>query len=195
MKNEGSILVVDDSINIIEIVSRNLKIKGYNVYTALSVPDAIEILKINHVDLVITDLKMPNYSGIDLIKFIKENYKKIEVLVITGYPSIKDAIETIKLGAEEYLIKSFTDEELFAAVENLFKKINQQKTINKIVNYVSPSGIIGESEVMKKIYEIIKKASSSLATVLITGETGTGKELIARAIHYSSRQAPLLLLL
>jgi len=187
-----SILVVDDSPNMLEIIQRNLALKEYKtIYTASCVPEAINLLETTNVDLVITDLKMPGYNGIELVKHVRENYKDTEVLVITGYPSIKDAVETIKLGADEYLIKSFTNEELYHAVENSLKKLAARKIANNNNHdiYKAPVNIIGESEVMQDVYKAIYKAAGLMTTILITGETGTGKEVIARAIHYNSTQS------
>jgi len=143
------------------------------------------------IDLVITDLKMPGIGGIELIKHIQANFKNIEVLVITGFPSIQGAVDAVKKGAEEYLVKSFTDEELYAAVERAFDKLNIHRAnhVNLQSEKETFHGIIGESKLMQEIFEAIRKVSSTNATVLLTGESGTGKELVARAIHYFGPRA------
>ena len=189
--NKETILVVDDAPQTLEVIRRNLTSKGYQVFTASNVREAIKIIESSPVDLVITDLKMPEVSGIDLVRHIRENYKDTEVMMITGYPSIESAVEAVKIGAEEYLTKPFTDEELFAAVQRTLDKlfvrragrVRMQKTPS------APYGLIGESVPMHKMLDAIAKAASTSATVLITGESGTGKELVARAIHYSSGRA------
>jgi len=185
------ILVVDDSPDTLELLQRNLKSKGYRVLTAPGAVEAIKILESNPVDLVITDLKMPEVDGLTLVRHIHENYKTIEVMMITGYPSIEGAVEAVKTGAEEYLAKPFTDEELFAAVRRVLDKLKIIKVAEKplLPSSESRHGMIGESEVMRRVLIAIEKAASSLATILITGESGTGKELVARAIHYSSQRA------
>jgi DNA-binding NtrC family response regulator len=186
-----SILVVDDSLPTLEVLQRNLSAQGYKVFTARSVSEAIRILEYTAVDLVITDLKMPQVSGIDLIRHIQENYKDTEVMTITGYPSIEGAVKAIKTGAEEYLIKPFTDEELFSAVRRTLDKLylrrigETQWKKTPLTTY----GLIGKSEAMQKVFSVIAKTASTSATVLITGESGTGKELAARAIHYSSSRS------
>ncbi|KPL01312.1 MAG: Fis family transcriptional regulator [candidate division Zixibacteria bacterium SM23_73_3] len=186
-----SILVVDDSPHTLEVLQRNLTSKGYSVFTAASVSEAIRILETTTVDLVITDLKMPRVSGIDLIRHVRENYKETEVMTITGYPSIEGAVKAIKTGAEEYLTKPFTDEELFSAVRRTLDKLHMRRLgeaqLQKIPS--APYGLIGESEVMHKVFSSVTKTASTSATVLISGESGTGKELVARAIHYSSSRA------
>lgn len=176
-----NVLVVDDSPDSVELIKRNLQSMGYQVYTASNVQSGIKVLGSVAIDLLITDLKMPGESGIELVRHASENYKGIGILVVTGFPSIQGAVESIKIGAEEYLVKSFTDEELFAAVERVLTKIKKTK-IDK--PSVQNFGIIGESDGMKKIFSIIHKAKSTNATVLIYGESGTGKELVARALHY-----------
>ena len=107
MKHE-QILIVDDSPDTLEIVKRNLKTKGFSVYTSESVEQAIGILEVQPVDLVITDMKMPKTSGIDLIQHIRDNYQDTEVMMITGYATVENAVSAMKAGAEEFLPKPFT---------------------------------------------------------------------------------------
>lgn len=188
-KSEYQILAVDDFPDTLELIRRILKQKGYKIITVTNVVDATKVLETTKIDLVITDLHMPEINGIELIKHIKENYKETGILVITAYPSIKNAVESVKLGADDYLIKSFTKEELLKAVE---KSIQNLKISNQKANQHIDSGsygLIGESDNMKKVFNSIDKASKLRATILITGETGTGKELVARAIHYRSLEA------
>jgi DNA-binding NtrC family response regulator len=185
------LLVVDDSAQTLEVLQRNLKSEGYQVFAAASVSEAIRVLETTAVDLVVTDLKMPKVSGIDLVRHVRENCKDTEVMTITGYPSIEGAVKAIKTGAEEYLTKPFTDEELFSAVRRTLDKLHLRRLgearLQKMPS--APYGLIGESEVMQKVLTTIAKTASTSATVLISGESGTGKELVARAIHYSSTRA------
>ena len=194
MKNSSGkehILVVDDSPDTLEVLQRNLESRGYRVFTAPGAVEAIKILESTAMDVVITDLKMPKVDGLSLVRHIQENFKDTEVMMITGYPSIDGAVEAVKTGAEEYLSKPFTDEELFAAVKRVIDKLHQRRAVLKQTSkpLVSRHGIIGESKAMRKVLTAIEKTASSSATVLITGESGTGKELVARAIHYNSSRA------
>lgn len=195
------ILIVDDSANTLEVLRRNLTAEGYQVFTAPGVAEAIETLGATQLDLVITDLKMPKVSGLDLVRHIRENFKNTEVMMITGYPSVEGAVEAVKTGAEEFLPKPFTDVELLSAVQRVLDKARLRRFGRRspdsiclkaaAPNQAAPvhKGFIGTSEVMHKVFIAIGKASSTSATVLISGESGTGKELVARAIHYSSKRS------
>lgn len=194
MANPGKnarILTVDDVPATLELLERNLTAAGYIVFAALNVPEAIAVLDTNQIDLVITDLKMPGLSGVHLVRHIRDNFNDMEVMIITGYPSVKSAVEAIKTGAEEYLVKPFTDEELLIAVEKILEKLRMRRMTAIHPKRMMPIsfGLIGESDVMARVGQFIKKAASTPATVLISGESGTGKELVARAIHYSSKRA------
>jgi DNA-binding NtrC family response regulator len=181
------ILVVDDSVLTLEVIQRNLDAAGYIVYTAANVELAIDFLAQESVDLVITDIKMPKISGLELLKYVKENIRDTEIMIITGYPSIKGAVEAVKDGAENYLVKPFTDKELLAAVSKML-----EKQANRRAAEVKPvhgnDNIIGNSPCMQRVYTLIDKAAGTKANVLISGESGTGKELVARAIHYNSEE-------
>ncbi|HPA45763.1 MAG TPA: sigma-54 dependent transcriptional regulator [bacterium] len=186
-----SVLVVDDAPNTVELLERNLSSQGYTVFTAPGVPEALTILQATPIDLVITDQKMPRVSGLDLVRYVRENLRDTEVIMITGYPSIEGAVKAVKIGAEEYLAKPFTDEELLSAVSRAFEKMCARRREKAATNHETPPpyGLIGESAPMRQVYRAIAKAASTSATVLIAGESGTGKELVARAIHYGSPRA------
>ena len=182
---------MDDAPATLELLQRNLLSSGYRVFTASNVAEAIKTLDNTHVDLVITDLKMPGLSGVHLVRHVRENFSDMEVMIITGYPSVKGAVEAVKTGAEEYLIKPFTDEELLSAVERTLRKLHIRRTAHESSKQRIPilHGLIGESKAMVRIGDFIAKAALTSATVLISGESGTGKELVARAIHYKSARA------
>ena len=185
------ILIVDDAPETLEVLRRNLEAEGYRVITASGVAEALTVLQGAPVDLVITDYRMPMVSGLDLIRHVRENLADTEVVMITGYASIEGAIEAIKTGAEEYLAKPFTDEELFDAVRRALAKRERRRQAKpeRLAEAEGFPGLIGDSPTMRSVYATIRKAAETVATVLITGESGTGKELVARAIHYSSRRS------
>ncbi len=185
------ILVVDDSPSTLEVLRRNLAAEGYQVFTSPGVTEAVKVLEETRVDLVVTDLKMPKVSGMDLVRHVQENLRDTEVMMITGYPSIEGAVEAVKTGAEDYLAKPFTDEELLSAVSRALEKLRLRRSARREggAPAVAPHGLIGESEPVRAVLRAVGKAASTSATVLITGESGTGKELVARAIHYGSARA------
>ena len=184
---EVNILVVDDSQETVELIKRNLQSVGYRIYTAYDVQSAIRVFASVDIDLLITDLQMPGDNGVVLVRHVSENYKGVGILVITGFPSIQGAVESIKIGAEEYLVKSFTDEELFQSVKRVLEKSAGHKIRHTKKPLPNNFGIIGESEGMYRVYNTIQKAKATNATVLIQGESGTGKELVARALHYGGK--------
>jgi two-component system response regulator HydG len=185
MLNRLSVLLVDDSHDMLELLRRNMTDMGFNAFAASTVVDAIDVLENTEIDLVVTDLNMPHIGGMQLVKYMSQHFSQIPVLVITGFPDVRNAVEVMKLGAMEYLIKPFTHDELQASIEKVLGEINvpQQKSGEIIESF---HGIIGRSEPMQKLYHAIDKTKNNRATVLITGESGTGKEMVARAIHYNS---------
>jgi DNA-binding NtrC family response regulator len=168
-----------------------LSSQGFQVFTASSVSEAVRVLESISIDLVITDLKMPDVSGLDLVRHVNENLKDTEVMMITGYPSIEGAIMAVKSGAEDYLTKPFTQEELLSAVRLALDKLRVKRVARggRELATSPPFGLIGESEPMRQVFDSILKAAGATATILITGESGTGKELVARAIHYRGPRA------
>lgn len=185
------ILAVDDSEDALQVLERNLTQAGYAVLTAHSVDEAVPILERLPIDLVITDLKMPKVGGLELIRHVREHLPNTAAIMITGYGSIESAVAAVKEGAEEYLTKPFTDEELISAVRRTLGKLRQRRASGPSEGQASnaPFGLIGDSRAMQRVYNAVTKAAATSATVLITGESGTGKELVSRAIHYGSPRA------
>jgi len=180
------ILIVDDDKLTLEVIQRNLSAEGYDAYTCNNVSDAVRFLSESTIDLVITDYKMPKESGLELVKHVRSNCQDLEIIMVTGYPDIEGAVQAIKEGASEYLVKPFTDEELLSVIQRMVEKVKRRWAVASESIPSKSFGIIGESESMQHVFHRIEKAATTTATVLISGESGTGKEIIARAIHYNS---------
>ena len=191
--NKENVLIVDDDVNILELIHRHLQSFNYHTYKAVSVKEALVILKDSKIDLLITDLKMPDVDGLQLVKYVSEHYPKLPKLVVTGYPSVDDAMSVIKSGALDYLVKPFTKEELKQAVlksftgSSLGKVAASGTSVSKNNNVDAYGELIGRSEAIKKVTDIIDRVKDNKATVLINGESGTGKELVARSVHYMGK--------
>ena len=182
-----NILIVDDDVNILELLQRHLQSWNFHVFKAISVKEAVTILRDTQIDLLITDLKMPEVDGFELIKFVSENYPKLPKLVVTGYPSVQGSLAAIKSGVVDYLTKPFTKDELKSALDKTLVasegKEMQPKNISE--DRTEAYGeIIGNSEKINDVIQVIQRVKDNKATVFIKGESGTGKELVARAIHY-----------
>lgn len=187
LRNE-SILIVDDDLNILELLQRHLHSWNYHTYRAVSVKEAVTILKDTHIDLLISDLKMPQIDGFELIKFVSEHYPDLPKLVVTGFPSVQDSLKAIKSGVVEYLTKPFTKGELEDAVTKALPKVKNE--VEKSVSTTKTEAygdIIGVSEKIEEVIQVIDRVKDNKATIFISGESGTGKELVARAIHYQGK--------
>ena len=190
MLNKENILIVDDDLLILELIQRHLQSLNYHTYKAISVKEALEILKDTSIDLLITDLQMPDVDGLELIKYTSEHYPKIPKLVVTGFPSIEGALEVMKSGAVDYITKPFTKEELKKAVLKSLEINSKEDTVSqvKVAETHKPYGeLIGASPAMRKVTDVIDRLKNNKATVFIYGESGTGKELVARSIHYMGK--------
>jgi len=189
-QNPIKILVVDDDLSIRNMLSIVLKTSGYEVTTADSSESALKRLKNESFSLIISDIKMPGISGIDLLKKIKTIQPEIPVIMITAFASANDAVEAMKLGAEDYITKPFNLDELKLIIDkSLYKKNIETENIrlkSQLTVKEKFENIVGKNHRMLKIFELIDTISQTDSTVLIQGESGTGKELIARAIHNKS---------
>ncbi len=184
------ILVVEDERNIRESIDIALS-EHYEIKTASSGNDALNLIVKEQFDLLITDIRMPGISGLELLKEYKRLYPENPVIVITAFTSIQSAVEAMKAGASEYVPKPFSLEELEIKVKNLLnsKKINEEKDFYEKEKDSIFGEIIGKSIEIERIKDSIKKIAKNDTTVLITGETGTGKELVAWTIHKLSGKA------
>jgi len=187
------ILLVDEDTAIVNSLTHFLRSEGYGVDAAPDGTQAVEMLAATRYNLVITDVNMPRTNGLELLRTIRNHYPDVVVLVITGYGTIENAVDAVKMGAFEYLAKPIIDEEIRATVQ---KALKQQRLLSENFQLRQQLGlrfgldnIVGHDYKMLKIFDLVEAVADSRTTVLMTGESGTGKSLIARAIHHRSPRA------
>ena len=190
---KGKLLIVDDERNILRVISATLKKEGYEVEVARTGEEALDKFSTNHADLVVTDFKLPGMSGVDLLSSIKSINPDVPVIMLTAYGTIERVVEAMKRGAFNYLTKPVNPDELVAVVKEAMEKfrlIRENLALkNQLKERYSFNNIIGKSQAMQEVFNLIEVVSKSNSNVLVTGESGTGKELAARAIHYASSRS------
>ncbi|NUM88472.1 MAG: sigma-54-dependent Fis family transcriptional regulator [Bdellovibrionales bacterium] len=191
-RNSRTILVVDDEESIREFLQIMLKREGWKVESAESAVKALRILEKQSFDAVISDISMPDMSGIELLTKIRQSKPNLPVIVITAFGSTESAVEAMKLGASDYLTKPFEVHELKLCLEEALKKTALerensalQQELRKTFSFES---IVGASRKMREVFELLQRIAPTKANVLILGESGTGKERVAGAIHHSSHR-------
>jgi DNA-binding NtrC family response regulator len=189
MKNTN-ILVIDDEKNQLELLTGYLKKKGAKVYASSSGSEGIEIVQNSIVDIIISDYKMPDKTGIEVLEQVKKINPEIDFIIITAYGTVEDAVKAMRIGAYDYISKPVDLDELDLILIRLLEH-KSLKSENELLKYQLKeknkiSSIISNSSNMEEVLSISARAAESKATVLITGENGTGKEILAKAVHYIS---------
>lgn len=191
-KEKRKILIVDDDMSHRLMIKANMLDKDYEIFEAEDGEEAISNVENNFFDLIIMDIKMKKVDGIIALKKIKEISPSIPVMIMTAFSSVQTAVEALKLGASEYFVKPLDMEGVFKSVAKTFDYLElnkENKTLKEQINRnFEISSIIGQSEEMKSIFEVLALTAPSDATILILGESGTGKELIANAVHENSNR-------
>ncbi|MCK4894203.1 MAG: sigma-54-dependent Fis family transcriptional regulator, partial [Calditrichia bacterium] len=184
------ILIVDNEEKFCKIIHSALDLENLSAEYVMSGEQALKWLKTHPTDLVISDLKMDGMDGLELLHLIKTEYPHTEVIIMTAFASQKTAIDALKKGAFDYLIKPFEIDELILRIRRIFqqKKLQEENRNLKsqVVKPVLFKSLIGRSDSMTRMYQLIQKGAKSDSTVLILGESGTGKELVAETIHENS---------
>jgi len=187
---KAKILVVDDDRIILDSLCEFIQVEGYHATAAASFTEAVAKLQNQRFAIVITDINMPDGNGFELLSLIKKDYPQTVVVVITGYGTIESAVEAIKMGAYDYLTKPVIDDDLLLAIE---RAVRQQSLISEnlqlrlqLKEKYSLSNVISHDYKMAKIFDLIEAVADTNTTILMTGPSGTGKSMIARAVHYQS---------
>src|SRR5271165_6353142 len=186
----ASILVIDDEAGIRESLEVLLTLEGYQVRMAADGPQGLRILELENFDLVLLDLALPGQSGLELLPQIRERQPETPVIMITAYGTVENVVEAIRAGAENFVQKPWDNEKLMADIRSAVARhraeeenLQLKRTLKQRYNFTN---IVGKSEVMLRIFDLIAQVAPSRSTVLIQGESGTGKEIIAKAIHMNS---------
>ena len=185
------ILVVDDEANMRRLLEIMLTQLGYDVQQAADGCEALDYLSQNDVDLVITDLQMPGKNGLELLEELRERKNTVAVIVVTAYGTVESAVQAMKYGAYDYILRPFELETLEATIKRAMQlnKIQRENTFLRQEIEKGWGEFIGNSEAMCRVYDLIRQVAPTKTSVMIQGETGTGKELVARAIHRASPRA------
>ena len=190
MSDKGTLLVVDDDMIILDSLCEFLGLEGYSATGARTIAQAKKALSERRFAVVLSDVNLSNGSGFDLLDFIKTNYPQTVVVMITGYGTIESAVEAIKKGAYDYLTKPIVDDDLRLAVERASRQqalMNENQQLRRqLENKYSLDNVISQDYKMARVFELIEAVADSKTTILMTGPSGTGKSMLARAIHYRS---------
>lgn len=190
MKN---IVIIDDEDKLRGLLSRIVKAEGFEVLEAADLKSGFKKLEHNDVDVVLCDVKLPDGNGVDFLQKIKASFPLTEVILLTAYGNIADGVQAMKNGAFDYIVKGDDNDKIIPLLYKAFEKVQLQKKVQqlekRIADKYSFETIIGKSKAIEQVIDLAKKVAKTNSTVLLTGETGTGKEVFAQAIHENSTHA------
>ena len=187
--NSARILIIDDEEKIRKLLAQTLTYEGYEVHTVANISSALSFLQDHAIEVVLSDVKLPDGNGVDLTKSIKETYPGTEVIVLTAFGRIHDGVRAMQHGAFDYLVKGDDNEKIIPLVSQAAEKAQLQRKVQQLEARIDRKygfeRIIGTSIAIRQAVDLARKVAATNTSVLLTGETGTGKEVFARAIHYS----------
>jgi DNA-binding NtrC family response regulator len=188
-----NILIIDDEEKLRGLLARIVKSEGFDVIEAPDLKSGFKILEQNDIDVVLCDVKLPDGNGVDFLQKIKASFPLTEVILLTAYGNISDGVQAIKNGAFDYIVKGDDNDKIIPLLYKAFEKVQLQKKVKQLEKRISDKysfdTIIGKSKAIEQVIDLAKKVAKTNSTVLLTGETGTGKEVFAQAIHENSSQA------
>ncbi|MBT1704462.1 sigma-54-dependent transcriptional regulator, partial [Chryseosolibacter indicus] len=186
----SNVLVIDDEDNLRKLLARVIELEGYSVFQAGTVKDGMKLMSKENMHAVISDVKLPDGNGVELAGRIKKEYPWIEIIVLTAYGTIADGVKAIKNGAFDYLTKGEHQEKIIPLLAKAMEKALLQQKVQSLESRLHAKfgfpNILGQSKVLQKAIELARKVAATDTNVLLLGETGTGKEVFAQAIHYES---------
>ena len=189
MKN---ILIIDDEEKLRNLLARIIKSEGFDVLEAPDLKSGFKKLESNDIDVVLCDVKLPDGNGVDFLQKIKASFPLTEVILLTAYGKISDGVQAMKNGAFDYIVKGDDNDKIIPLLYKALEKVQLQKKVKQLEKRISDKysfdNIIGKSKGLEQVIDLAKKVSKTDSTVLLTGETGTGKEVFAQAIHESSNR-------
>lgn len=187
---KSRVLIVDDEIDSLELMQELFENKGYISETATNGLEALNKIKLQEPDIVLTDIRMPEMDGMQLLNFLIKEHPNIPVIMITAHGTVEAAVEAMRLGAKDYILKPIRLDEILAKVERITQLNSLIKEneylLNRLQQTYDFTNMIGKTDKVQELFKLVKDVAATNTTVLIRGESGTGKELIANAIHYNS---------
>ncbi len=190
---KSRILIVDDEQDALDLMKEVFETKGYIPITATNGLDALSVIKQQEPDIVLTDIRMPEMDGMELLRILTKEYPHIPVIMVTAHGTIETAVDAMKMGAKDYILKPIRLDEILAKVERITQLSSLIKEneylLSKLKQTYDFTNMVGKTEKIRQLFELVKDVAATNTTVLIEGESGVGKELIANAIHYNSPRA------
>jgi two-component system, NtrC family, response regulator len=189
----GTVLLIDDEERLRTLLKRIISLEGFSIYEASNLKAASKILEKEHIDIILCDVKLPDGNGVEFTQHTKDKFPSVEIIVMTAYGNISDGVQAMKNGAFDYIIKGDDNEKIIPLLNKAMDKVKLQKRVEQLEKQVgkkySFENIIGQSSLIQEAIILARKVAPTDATVLLLGETGTGKEVFAQAIHNESRRS------